>query len=91
MHSQSKIMMHPQSKIMMLSQSKIMMLVSPPQRVWASIYRDERGSIFLAMPRELDGDLSEGSSEGVDGAARTQQPLSMPHALHKLVLCIRRV
>lgn len=77
-----EIMMHPQSKIMMLS---------PPQRVRASIYRDERGSIFLAMPCELDGNLSEGSSEGVDGAARAQQPLSTPHALHELVLCIRRV
>lgn len=70
--------------------SKIMMY-SPPQRVRASIYRDERGSIFVEMPRELDGDLSEGSSEGVDGAARTQQPLSTPHALHELVLCICRV
>ena len=77
-------------EIMINSKSKIMKH-SPPQRVRASIYRDERGSIFVEMLCELDSDLSEGSSEGVDGAARTQQPLSTPHALHKLVLYICRV
>lgn len=76
--------------MMMPSPSQIMMH-SPPQRVRASIYRDERS--FLGMPRELDSDLPEGHSEGVDGAARTQQPLSAPHTLHDLVavVCIRRV